>query len=737
MALALGGTCVAVLSVLVGSAAFTMVHARADRVAARAFLLDYQTARPDAWVDVTHMPFGNRIMLRVDVALSGHPPAPPPGVARWPALGESVVSPQFRRAVSRSTALRRYAPARIIGTITEPGLAMPDELVVYRGVRRSDLPRGGQPVVSPADAPRTSLSLDSMGMTDGQLAGLLAMFVVCVGLPLVTFWAVVLRLSARTRADRLAGLHALGLPRRALRTVNGVELVASGAVGSACALVLFPAVNELVAGSGLLGTRWFPVDTGLTVPTALITMAVGLMSAMVMASRTDLGAAASARSGRRRGRRPRRPGWRLAPLGVGLVSLTGLTVGGFRRDHGAAPFIHLDELTILSVLVTGVGLLLAVAPGAFIVGGCVHQRARSLAARVGGARAAFDPAAVGRVVAGVAVLVFAVGVTIGQTRDARAVSVPQPALVDVSVSADDIPSPTALSRLRAEVPFEGVWMVQAPGPSGDPVSTIRASCEEIQRFVRGTPPSVVPPAAPFQCSPGTVYWSRDLMQGLAQPAEGGVRGVVMPTSMRAILDVDALDTRSSTSASSLPSGYGGNGDVIGGGGDATVVFRTPRPKIDAVLGAIYAYAPYSQPTAVGLDPASGANIAMINGFIRLGLLTGLVVGGAALLTGLADRATERRRADHELMAGGASRQFVRRVHRWELALTLGVGAATALVGGILGGLAWQLDGGLVRTPDVPATLLLVAVTAGATVVTVALAERAAPRRLDPAALRED
>src|SRR5690606_33514963 len=127
------------------------------------------------------------------------------------------------------------------------------------------------------------------------------------------------------------------------------------------------------------------------------------------------------------------PLWRVAPLCGGLAILSGLVAGGLRRQAGSSPLLHLDVVTLIGVVLSGIGLIMAFTPGAHLIGRLVNRRARGLAARVAGARSAFDPGAVSRVVVGAAVLVFAIGVTIGQTRDARAVSTPQQALVDVSL----------------------------------------------------------------------------------------------------------------------------------------------------------------------------------------------------------------------------------------------------------------------------------------------------------------
>ncbi len=64
------------------------------------------------------------------------PKAPlPPGVSRFPGVGEMVVSPALKRLLESGEGkmLRERLPERIVGTIAEPGLIGAQELAFYRG----------------------------------------------------------------------------------------------------------------------------------------------------------------------------------------------------------------------------------------------------------------------------------------------------------------------------------------------------------------------------------------------------------------------------------------------------------------------------------------------------------------------------------------------------------------------------------------------------------------------------
>lgn len=424
------GVGMAVLSVLCAVAAFTVVGARQDRTLGRALADATDTDPATAWVDIHRQPYGNRMVLRVDVAVGAVPPPPPPGLARWPAAGEEVVSPAFGTAAAADAILAAYAPGRPVGTIGQQGLRSPAELVVYRGVERAALPRGGNGIVARSDQLTHSLFRDTSDMGGKQVAALAAVVIVCLGLPIVAFLAVAARLSAGTRARRLATLHVLGVPRTTITAINAVESVVLGIAGALAAVAVHPAVNTALAGSNLLGITWYPQDTALGPRAAAGVVAAVALLAGLTARRVDHGSAFTSTRIRRKAGPSTVSGWRVVPFALGLVALIGQVAAGSTRPAGTSLYLHLDLIMLVSVSVTGLGLLWAISPLTYLLGRLARHRGSSLAARLGGARAAFDPAGTARLVAGLAILVFALGVTIGQTRDARAVSDPPTATVD-------------------------------------------------------------------------------------------------------------------------------------------------------------------------------------------------------------------------------------------------------------------------------------------------------------------
>jgi hypothetical protein len=251
-------------------------------------------------------------------------------------------------------------------------------------------------------------------------------------------------------------------------------------LGSALGLLVYPGVNVLLAGSGVLGIVWFPVDTALTGPVTVSVLAVTAALAALAARRA--GGGSNLTTTRTRTSPAGRPSsWRLIPLGVGLTSLGAQVVAGALRRPDQSPFVRLDNLMLAAVLTTGIGLLLAASPLAYLAGDLAHRRGRTLAARLGGARAAFDPSSAARLVAGLSLLVFALGVAIGQTRDARAVSTPQTPVVEITVPVAEIP-PGAASSLFGSGPAPAALELSTPASPDEQLEAVVVGCAQLAAF---------------------------------------------------------------------------------------------------------------------------------------------------------------------------------------------------------------------------------------------------------------
>lgn len=740
LGLVAGGIATALLGILLSVAAVRVVDARVERTEARGLVFAARPADAQGWATVRRIPFGDRMLLRVDVDPSSADLPVPPGLTQWPGPGQVSVSPAAGALLTEDVSFADLAPGVVVARVADEGLRSPDELVIYRGVPRADQPRGGEPITSPAHG--GSRIRDTMDASPGQMAALAGLLAVLAGFPAVAFLTVAARLSAAMRARRLGALHFLGAAPSMIRRVNAVETTALAVLGWVVAVLVYPAANRLLAGSGLLGSRWFAADTALTVTGACVLLLATLLLAGAIGARADLGTNLTRVTVRHPGDRRAVSRWRLVPLAVGLASLTGQVVVGSARPDGAVP-IRLDLLMLSAVGVTGLGLVLAMPALVRVCGTVLATYGRDPAARLGGARASFDPAGAARLVTALALVVMSAGVTIGQTRDARAVSTPMASVVPITVSASEIPSGHG-SMLVDAVHGPVLAVVRSDLADRQVTTVLVARCSDLSTV--GNSPHPVD-----DCRDGTVYpfagaAARGIdaadLRGLVPGADSLPEGGTLPDALAKTWPTPQLDGLVTVDVASVidASPKGPSIDATGATtylGNLQLVIPTASELVDSTLGAVIRVAPYSQPSAEGLDPDSGQNIAMINGFIRLGLLLGAALTLAALATGLADRATARRRADTELMLVGADRRTLHRAHLWEVLVTVGFGALTALLCGVLGGLAWQYAGGLVREPDLTSIAGLAIATAFALAATVAAAMAAAPRDLDPELLRRE
>lgn len=734
------GVCLGVLAAFICVAASTVASSQAQRSADRSFVIANDDSGAQAFTAIARMPFQDRMLLRVDVdALRGDLDLPP-GLARWPQPGEVFLSPAAADLRDNNPIFTDYAPGEIAGVVGDAGLRGPSELVAYRGVDRADLPRGGLPTVNAGES--GSSSLDTAPPVAGQIAALTILMTLLVGLPAVAFLAVASRLSASTRRNRLAVLRFLGAPEKLVRRVNGVENLTLALLGWITAVLLFPVVNALIARSQVLGTSWFARDTALS-PAMGATSAVAVVALALLASaRTALPSTLTRAAARQQEPFTPRSPWRLAPLAVGFTSLMAQVVSGFSRPPGVTP-VRLDLAMSGAILLTGIGLVLALPDITRWAGLQVSRRGRTLGARLGGTRAAFEPRASSNLALALALLVMASAVTIGQTKDARAVSEPTANVVSISVSANELP-PGAAAAIRADVTSPAIALL-AGDPTQPPVTlavgtcaTVRellttmagsdfADCTQNAFLLRGsTTPATVASigTTPLTRAIGLADLPRDTLPDAVATflAEGGVDGLITTDPQPALDAIEPGPTLDSSGATTYTE-------------DARLLLAVPRQDVEAVLGVIYRYAPYSQPTAIGLDPDSGQNIALINGFIRLGLILATAMTAIAIAAALADRATTRRRADHDLLVAGAPHDLIRTAHRWEVAAILAPGTLAALITGTLGGLAWQFAGGLDRTPDWTAILTLVTLSTAGVAALTWLAPTVTPKAIDPEAMR--
>ncbi|CAL9443428.1 permease [Streptomyces sp. enrichment culture] len=239
---------------------------------------------------------------------------PPPGLARWPAPGEAMLSPELARAGEPDRITSRYG--RYAGTIGKAGLVSPSERLAY--VRPPLPPRGrekeqwfevsGFGQSFPMGETLNSRPLGQLLLTLGALTGV----------PALALLVVAARVGSRTRDRRSGLLQALGGTWRHRALVNIGEAAVPAAAGTALAVLpLLPALladirippTGYLLNSADLRAAW-PAMVGALAVSFAITLA-----GVVVLHRVD-------RAGRATRPRPlssRVPRWRLFGCAAGIA----------------------------------------------------------------------------------------------------------------------------------------------------------------------------------------------------------------------------------------------------------------------------------------------------------------------------------------------------------------------------------------------------------------------------------
>ncbi|MFF9634228.1 ABC transporter permease [Streptomyces bacillaris] len=251
----------------------------------------------------------------------GPAPVRPPGVDRFPAPGDMLVSPALKELLEApgSELLRERLPYDITGTIGDAGLRSPGELFYYAG---SDTltPAAGAERISGYGTHRATDPLPPL------LVVLTVMVCVVLLVPVAIFIATAVRFGGDRRDRRLAALRLVGADIRTTRRVAAGEALFGAVLGLLFGLVFFLVGREFIGSVEIWDVSAFPADV---VPDPLlglmITVAVPLTAVLVtlVAMRSvviePLGVV---RRGKDRGRRL---WWRLLmPVaGLAVLGITG------------------------------------------------------------------------------------------------------------------------------------------------------------------------------------------------------------------------------------------------------------------------------------------------------------------------------------------------------------------------------------------------------------------------------
>ncbi|MFD8369752.1 FtsX-like permease family protein [Streptomyces sp. NPDC059688] len=685
-------------------------------------------------------PHGSKPFTRVFVARGTKATQqPPPGLDALPGPGELYLSPRLHELLRAEPALKGLLPGREKGFIGPAGLADPDELYAYVGTSRKEIaddadtgalqsfgyPYAPTPVVEPSTLTNLRFALATL-----------------VLLPLAVFLSVCARLSAASRTRRLAALRLLGLSTKGTQRVNAAETVAAALLGAVLGLGEYWLLNQAMSRSGLPALRWYPTDGALSWTTVAVCL-LGCPALAWFVGRASARTAAANPLAVRRTAAPKPPtkwGGLLLVTGLGIVTgfcATGLT------DHPATSDGLFAVLVVGGVLLTGSGLVLTLPWLSYLLARKVAGTTRSLALNLAMRRNEIEPGSTMRVVTGLVLLVYAASLAQGVLIEFEQVSKPNNPVQDYSIPLSALSDRqqkqlTEVPGVRAHARTMVSW--SKPGPSGIPprATALVATCADLTRLVRraegctdgrvmrlvnpnsATDPDIHPGASfPFRLRSGrhpvsvtlTIPSARVVMRPY-DPSAVGDASVIVPPS--------ALPAHARPQSGSL---------ILDSDSDPHVV----RKVLDGIGGV----APTDSVEPVGVNVDSLSQIAVLETLLVLGMIMGLVIGVAAFLVAVSDRAVERRAQVAAITLIGARARTLRAVQSIQVVLPLAIGLVLALVSGKLAESSYLVTGGGEVFWDVAGIPVLACAALGVIVVATLGTLPLVGRRVDPELIRRD
>ncbi|MFF0745347.1 ABC transporter permease [Streptomyces sp. NPDC004111] len=684
-------------------------------------------------------PYGASPFTRILVARPAAGPAPvPPGLDRLPAPGEVYVSPRLREILAAEPGLAGLLPGRITATIGATGLAAPDELYAYLGQSRAQLPRDARPLAS------FGFSYSPSPAVDASTLDILRFTLAClVLLPLTVFLSVCARLSAESRARRLASLRLLGLSVKGTLRVNAVETVTAALIGAVLGIGAYFLVNEIMARVGLPGLQWYAADGR---PSA-VTLAVCLLACPALAwfvGRHHAREAALSPLSVRRSAQRKPPGkYGLVLLLPGLGIITGYCVLGAlgRSSEGSADAV----LVPAAVLLTGSGLVLALAPITSWLARRLAGRTQSLPLTLAMRRNEIEPGSSLRVVTGLVLLVFAASLTQGVLVELSQISRPTSPTQEYRLASDDIGAGqrarmAQVAGVRAQAVTADSWIPDLGSPAPR-ISAVVATCAQLAAFADVAPGCVDGKVLRLTDSHTSV--DLDAHRGksypfLLEPSRPSGHAAKLPVVLpEDSLAFHARQPSALTSAdvlvppSLLPSG------TRLADSDFLLVTSSEPAAVRTALDGIGALAPTADIEAIGVNVEALQQITVIKSLLASGMILGLVIGVAAFVVSVADRAMERRSQVTALALLGARPATLRTAQCVQVLLPLAIGLTAALIAGRLAESSYLITGGGDIFWDADGLPLLLASTLGVLVVAGLASLPLVRRHVDPEHIRRD
>ncbi|EHR63924.1 FtsX-like permease family protein [Saccharomonospora cyanea] len=618
--------------------------------------------------------YDDRTITRVDVAAHGDASeiALPPGIERFPAPGEVLMSPALRElsaGLPASVLAERY-PGEVVGLLGAEALTHPDQLAVLVGHTEDELGSMAMQVGGFAEAG------DAWDPTLDLLAGV---GVVVLLVPSLVLVASAARLTASRREQRLAALRLAGAtPRQVVGMVageNAIAAVGGALLGWAVSPLARWAASHVPWEGGTWQASDFVTSPVLTLAVVVTIPLLVLLAAVVglwRVVRTPLGAA--------RSERPRRPHW------VRLLSLPVAAVVFFVLLRNIS-----DALGVL-LLVGALALIIASSMliGPFVTAaiGSVFSRAwRRPSMLLAGRRLRHDPKGAYRASAGVVLAVFTGSMALTVLPSIETLAGSSSPFRDSALyvnAYDDAASVAertnaALARYGIEERAEQISVVEL-ALDGRSQEAYVVECESARRLLR------VDPGDACDAEPG-VY-----VTGMSEPVEDATVANFGEPGTPLAEGTPAYEIRADTDGSTMPPLI--DPAVLPSGMEPTqaiVAVAATSETADVVRTALGRAGNGLEVQSVpDLLASQQAQLDDLRRVTVIGLIAAALLSGCSAAITTAGSVMDRRRTFGALMAAGTPVRVLGRALRTEAAMpalvaTIGAGVTGVVVGG---GLAW-------------------------------------------------
>ncbi|MCT4357215.1 ABC transporter permease [Streptomyces sp. Je 1-79] len=675
--------------------------------------------------------YGSQPLRRVFVARPPSGPTPlPPGVDHLPAPGEVLLSPRLRDELAQRPALAGLLPGRVTGTIGPAGLTGPDELFAYVGSTRDHLHEAREVDYYGGRWPPYTV-------VDSSTLDILRFTLACVVLlPLAVFLSVCARLSAESRARRLAALRLVGMSVKDTLRVNAGETVSAAFLGALLGVGGYLVFNEVMARVGLPGLHWYPAD-GRPEATTLAACLILCPALAWFVGRHSARAAALTPLNVRRTAEPKLPrmyGTLLLLPGLGVIGgYCTLSVLGKDPSGGSANSLLVPG----AVLLTGAGLVLGLPPITMWLARRLAGVTRSLPLALAMRRAEVEPGASMRVVTGLVLLIFATSLTQGVLVELDQVSRRTAPVQEYNLAREELTAEQANGMIGAEgVRAHAATLSSWVPPDGFRQPSLRAvvaTCAQLKSFVEWS----------SGCVDGQVLRLRDATLSTNEHAQPGLSfpfhiksRVVRVTVPRKQVSVTTFD----------PSAFGADvlippslipADELPAHSTLVLLSSADPEAIRTTLDAIGTIAPLADVEPVGIVVDSLAQLIVIRSLLAAGMVLGLVISVAAFVVSVADRAMERRGQVAALALLGARAATLRGVQCAQVVLPLALGLGAAVVTGWLAESSYLITGGGAVHWDWSGLPLLLVCCLGVLIAAALASLPLVQRHIDPEHIRRD